>query len=75
MNLHSGGHKQGVVCAPHHAAAEAGRWFSPMAAMRSRPWSQWQRPPLPFIRHMSHVGGDGVWLIRKASGRVRAILG
>ena len=24
--------------------------------------------------HMTHVGGDGYWLIREANGRVRAIM-
>ena len=25
--------------------------------------------------HMNHVGGDGFWLIREPSGRVRALMG
>ena len=24
--------------------------------------------------HMNHIGGDGFWLIRERSGRVRAIM-
>ena len=25
--------------------------------------------------HMNHIGGDGFWLVREPSGRVRALMG
>ena len=50
-DLHSAGHRRGVVCAPHSAAVEAGRARSlPKAAMRSRRCWRWRRPSPPSIR-------------------------
>src|ERR1700758_1783130 len=67
-DLHSAGHRRGVVCAPHSAAVEAegGNALEAMVAMAAT--------IAAVYPHMTHVGGDGFWLIREPSGRVRAIM-
>ena len=75
MNLHTAGHRRGVVCAPHAAAvedglailAEGGNAIEAMLAMAAS--------IAAVYPHMNHIGGDGFWLIREPSGRVRAIMG
>jgi gamma-glutamyltranspeptidase len=75
MNLHTAGHRRGVVCAPHavtvedgrHILAEGGNAIEAMIAMAAS--------IAAVYPHMNHVGGDGFWLIREPSGRVRAIMG
>src|SRR3974390_1942313 len=64
MNLYSAGHRRGVVAAPHAAAVEDGRAILAMAASIAAVYP-----------HMNHIGGDGFWLIREPSGRVRALMG
>src|SRR5262245_19404903 len=74
MTLHTAGHRQGVVCAPHAAAVEAGRAaladdgnaLEAMVAMAAT--------IAAVYPHMNHVGGDGFWLFREPSGRVRALM-
>src|ERR1700676_3688575 len=74
MDLHTSGHRRGVVCAPHHAAvgtgravlAEGGNALEAMVAMAAT--------IAAVYPHMNHLGGDGFWLIREPSGRVRAIM-
>ncbi len=75
MTLHTAGHRRGVVCAPHLAAvadgrailAEGGNAIEAMLAMAAS--------IAAVYPHMNHVGGDGFWLIREPSGRVRALMG
>lgn len=75
MNLHAAGHRRGVVCAPHastvedgrHILAEGGNAIEAMIAMAAS--------IAAVYPHMNHVGGDGFWLIREPSGRVRALMG
>ena len=75
MTLHTAGHTRGVVCAPHAAAvadgrailAEGGNAIEAMIAMAAS--------IAAVYPHMNHVGGDGFWLIRERSGRVRALTG
>ena len=58
MDLHSAGHRRGVIAAPHGAAAEAGRdvladggnAIEAMIAMAST--------IAAVYPHMNHVGGD-----------------
>jgi gamma-glutamyltranspeptidase/glutathione hydrolase len=75
MNLHSAGHRHGVTCAPHHAAVEAGRLVLAGDGNAIEAMIAMAATTAAVYPHMSHVGGDGVWLIREPSGRVRAILG
>src|SRR5215475_14647519 len=75
MNLHTAGHRRGVVAAPHAAAvedgsailAEGGNAVEAMLAMAAS--------VAVIYPHMNHLGGDGFWLIREPSGRVRALMG
>jgi len=75
MNLHTAGHRRGVVAAPHAAAvedcrailAEGGNAVEAMLAMAAS--------IAVVYPHMNHLGGDGFWLIREPSGHVRALMG
>ena len=73
-NLHSGGHRHGVVCAAHHAAVEAGRLVLANGGNAIEAMIAMASTIAAVYPHMSHLGGDGVWLLREPSGRVRAIL-
>src|SRR6266436_4159921 len=74
MNLHTGGHRQGVVCAPHHAAVEAGRLVLANGGNALEAMVAMAATTAAVYPHMSHVGGDGFWLLREPSGRVRALM-
>jgi len=74
-SLHTAGHTRGVVCAPHQATvadgrailAEGGNAIEAMIAMAAS--------IAAVYPHMNHIGGDGFWLVRERSGRVRALMG
>src|SRR5713101_5363530 len=74
MNLHTGGHRQGVVCAPHHAAVEAGRLVLANGGNAIEAMVAMAATIAVVYPHMSHLGGDGFWLMREPSGRVRALM-
>ena len=74
MNLHTSGHRKGVVCAPHHAAVEAGRMALAEGGNAIEAMVAMAATIAVVYPHMNHVGGDGVWLIREPSGRVRALI-
>src|SRR6266545_2787878 len=73
MDLYTAGHRRGVVAAPHHAAVEAGRAvlaeggnaLEAMVAMATI---------AVVYPHMAQMGGDGFWLMREPSGRLRALM-
>jgi oxamate amidohydrolase len=75
MNLHSSGHRRGVVAAPHHAAAETGRTMLAEGGNALEAMVAMAADIAAVYPHMNHVGGDGFWLVREPSGRVRAIMG
>jgi gamma-glutamyltranspeptidase/glutathione hydrolase len=75
MNLHTAGHRRGVVAAPHHAAAEAGRIMLAEGGNALEATVAMAAAAAAVYPHMNHVGGDAFWLIREPSGRVRAIMG
>jgi gamma-glutamyltranspeptidase/glutathione hydrolase len=75
MNLHSAGHRRGVVAAPHHAAAEAGRAMLEEGGNALEAMVAMAATIAAVYPHMNHIGGDGFWLVREPSGRVRAIMG
>src|SRR5436305_2250808 len=75
MNLHSAGHRRGVVAAPHHAAAEAGRLMLEEGGNALEAMVAMAAAAAAVYPHMNHVGGDAFWLMREPSGRVRAIMG
>jgi gamma-glutamyltranspeptidase len=75
MDLHSAGHRRGVVCAPHAAAAEAGRAVLAEGGNALEAMVAMAASIATVYPHMNHIGGDGFWLIREPKGRVLAIMG
>ena len=74
MNLHTGGHRKGVVCAPHSAAVEAGRMALADGGNAIEAMIAMAATIAVTYPHMNQLGGDGVWLVREPSGRVRAFI-
>ena len=74
MDLHSAGHRRGVVAAPHHAAAEAGRAVLADGGNAIEAMVAMAAAIAAVYPHMNHIGGDGFWLVRERSGRVRALM-
>src|SRR5262249_52317442 len=66
-------HRAGVVAAPHHAAAAAGRDVLAEGGNAVEAMVAMAAAIAAAYPHMSHVGGDGFWLVREPSGRMRAI--
>lgn len=63
----------GMVAAPHHLAAEAGREVLAEGGNAIEAMVAAAAAIAAVYPHMNHVGGDGFWLIREPSGRVRYI--
>jgi gamma-glutamyltranspeptidase/glutathione hydrolase len=74
MDLHSAGHRRGVVAAPHRAAAEAGRDVLAEGGNALEAMVAMAAGIAAVYPHMNHLGGDGFWLVHEPSGRVRAIM-
>jgi oxamate amidohydrolase len=74
MDLHTAGHRRGVVAAPHAAAVEAGRAVLAEGGNALEAMVAMAATIAAVYPHMNHLGGDGFWLIRERSGRVRAIM-
>src|SRR5271169_2864037 len=74
MDLHTAGHRRGVVCAPHFAAVETGRQILAEGGNAIEAMVAMAAMIAVVYPHMNHVGGDGFWLIRWPSGLVRAIM-
>src|SRR5512144_10599 len=74
MDLHTAGHRRGVVAAPHHAAVEAGRAVIAEGGNALEAMVAMAATIAAVYPHMSHAGGDGFWLVRERSGRVRAVM-
>ncbi len=74
VDLHSAGHRRGVVCAPHYGAVEAGRSILAEGGNALEAMVAMAASIAAVYPHMNHIGGDGFWLIREPSGRVRAIM-
>ena len=74
MDLHSAGHRRGVVCAPHSGAVETGRAILADGGNALEAMVAMAASIAAVYPHMNHLGGDGFWLIRERSGRVRAIM-
>src|SRR6187402_544006 len=75
MTLHSAGHCRGVVAAPHAAAAEDGRAILAEGGNAIEAMLAMAASIAAVYPHMNHIGGDGFWLVREPSGRVRALMG
>ncbi len=74
MDLHTAGHRRGVVCAPHAAAAEAGRAVLAEGGNALEAMVAMAASIAVAYPHMNGIGGDGFWLVREPSGRVRALM-
>jgi oxamate amidohydrolase len=75
MTLHTAGHRRGVVCAPHMKTVEDGRAILAEGGNAIEAMLAMAASIATVYPHMNHIGGDGFWLIREPSGRVRALMG
>src|SRR4051812_47682328 len=75
MTLYSSGHRRGVVAAPHSATVEAGRHILSEGGNAIEAMVAMAASIAAVYPHMNHIGGDGFWLVREPSGRVRALMG
>jgi gamma-glutamyltranspeptidase/glutathione hydrolase len=75
MDLHTAGHRRGVVAAPHAAAAEAGRAVLAEGGNALEAMVAMAASIAAVYPHMNHTGGDGFWLVREPRGRVCAFMG
>jgi gamma-glutamyltranspeptidase len=75
MTLHTAGHRRGVVCAPHMKTVEDGRAILAEGGNAIEAMLAMAASIAAVYPHMNHIGGDGFWLIREPSGRVRALMG
>jgi oxamate amidohydrolase len=74
MDLHTAGHRRGVVAAPHHAAVEAGCAALAEGGNALEAMIAMAATIAVVYPHMTQLGGDGFWLVREPSGRVRALM-
>src|SRR5258708_8732597 len=74
MDLHTAGHLRGVVAAPHAAAAEAGRAILAEGGNAIEAMVAMAAAVAVVYPHMNGIGGDGFWLIREPSGKIRALM-
>jgi oxamate amidohydrolase len=74
MDLYTSGHRQGVVCAPHSLAVEAGRAVLAERGNAIEAMIAMAAAIAVVYPHMNQIGGDGFWLVREPSGRVRALM-
>src|SRR5260221_2818836 len=74
IDLHTAGHRRGIVAAPHHAAVEAGRAVLAEGGNALEATVAMAASIGAVYPHMAQLGGDGVWLMREPSGRVRALI-
>lgn len=69
-SIHAG---RGMVAAPHMLAAQAGRDVIAEGGNAIEAMVAAAAAIAVVYPHMNHVGGDGFWLIREPSGKVRYI--
>src|SRR5215471_17911868 len=74
MDVHSAGHRRGVVAAPHSAAVEAGRLVLAEGGNALEAMVAMAAAITAVYPHMNHLGGDGFWLLREPNGRLRALM-
>src|SRR5262245_49499444 len=65
--------RRGVVVAPHFLAVEAGQGVLAEGGNALEAAIAAAAAIVPAYPHMNHIGGDGFWIIREPSGRVRYI--
>src|SRR4051812_17911549 len=74
MDLHTAGHRRGAVCAPHQDAVETGRAILAEGGNAIEAMIAMAATIAVVFPHMNQLGGDGFWLVREPSGRVRALM-
>jgi gamma-glutamyltranspeptidase len=74
MEVYTAGHRVGVVAAPHGAAAEAGRAILADGGNALEAMIAMAATIAAVYPHMNHIGGDGFWLMRERTGRVRTLM-
>jgi gamma-glutamyltranspeptidase/glutathione hydrolase len=74
MDLHTAGHRRGVVCAPQVLAVEAGRAVLAEGGNAVEAMIAMAATIAVTYPHMNGVGGDGFWLVRERSGKIRALM-
>jgi oxamate amidohydrolase len=74
MDRYTAGHSRGVACAPHSAAAEAGRAILAEGGNALEAMVAMAATIAVVYPHMNHLGGDGFWLVHESSGKVRALM-
>jgi gamma-glutamyltranspeptidase/glutathione hydrolase len=74
MDLHTAGQHRGVVCAPHYAAVDTGRAILAEGGNALEAMVAMAATIAVVYPHMNAIGGDGFWLIREPSGRIRALM-
>jgi gamma-glutamyltranspeptidase len=74
-DLHTAGHRRGIVAAPHRAAVEAGCAVLAEGGNAIEAMIAMAATIVAVYPHMCHLGGDAFWLMREPSGRVRAVMG
>jgi len=65
--------RRGVVVAPHFLAVEAGRGVLAEGGNALEAAIAAAAAIVPAYPHMNHIGGDGFWIVREPSGRIRYI--
>jgi gamma-glutamyltranspeptidase/glutathione hydrolase len=74
VGLHTAGHRRGVVCAPHSLAVEAGRAVLAEGGNAIEAMVAMAATIAVTYPHMNGIGGDGFWLVRERSGKIRALM-
>ncbi|HYS48272.1 MAG TPA: gamma-glutamyltransferase, partial [Xanthobacteraceae bacterium] len=74
MDLHTAGHRRGIVAAPHRDAVAAGRLVFGEGGNAIEAMVAMAATIAAVCPHMNHVGGDAFWLLREPRGRIRAIM-
>jgi gamma-glutamyltranspeptidase/glutathione hydrolase len=74
VDLHTAGHRRGVVCAPHSLAVEAGRAVLAEGGNAVEAMVAMAATIAVAYPHMNGIGGDGFWLVRERSGKIRALM-
>src|SRR2546423_1328933 len=75
MPLYASGYPRGIFAAPHRAAAEAGPVILAEGGNAPQAMVAMAAAIAAVYPHMNHIGGDGFFLIREPSGRIRALMG
>lgn len=75
MDLHTAGHRRGVVAAPHHAAVAAGSEMLHGGGNALEAMVAMAAAIAAAYPHMNHLGGDAFLVMRLPGGRVHAVMG